>query len=77
MTDVAVMLTPAQVAERLGISTDAVYELCDEHAPEIGHHRFGRRIGIPEAEVEAYLKRTFRPAVVSLEEHRHRTRQVA
>jgi hypothetical protein len=86
MTDIAVMLTPAQVAQRLGVSVKFVYQLCEtpveivdgvriELDPELGHNRFGRRIGIPETEVDAYLARTFVSA--KTDEHRHRSRQAA
>lgn len=86
MTDIAVMLTPAEVAKRLGVSPKFVYELCEipveiidgvriELDPELGHNRFGRRILIPETEVDAFLARTFVPAKTS--GHRHRPLRVA
>jgi excisionase family DNA binding protein len=80
MTDVTVMLTPAQVAKRLNRSKDFVYDLI--HNGEIGYHDFGRGYGIPGTEVDAYLERTFVPAraassVVSIDEHRLRPVQTA
>ena len=74
MTVVTVMLTPTQVADRLGVSKHFVYRLLRNG--EMGHHEFGRSYGVPEPEVDAYLERTFVPAkhadVVSIDKHRHR-----
>lgn len=52
------MLTPKQVAERLGVSDSLIYEWCSEGT--LPHYRFGRkgrrgRILIAEAEFEAFL----------------------
>ncbi|MEU5155188.1 helix-turn-helix domain-containing protein [Glycomyces sp. NPDC021274] len=87
MTDVIVMLTPAETAKRLGVSRHAVYDMCavedrdgNPRQPELGHNRIGSRIVIPAPEVDALLARTFVPAkseVTSLDEHRHRSRQAA
>ena len=86
MTDVIVMLTPAEAARRLGVSRHAVYDMCavqdkdgNRKQPELGHNRIGSRIAIPEPEVDALLNRTFVPAqseVATLDEHR-RTRTAA
>jgi hypothetical protein len=83
-------LTPAQAGEYLGISTDAVYDLCktveviDGHevpvVPEIAHYRLGKkrqRIAIPLSSLKDYDARTWVPAasaVASLDEHRLRSR---
>jgi excisionase family DNA binding protein len=54
-------LTPKQVAERLAVSTTAVYALCE--AKKIGHQRIGagtkrQAIRIPEEALAEYLERT-------------------
>lgn len=72
------MLTPAQVAKRLNVSLQFVYDLCEYNdetgqVPELGHHRVGRKILIPELELEALLKRSFRAPVVRLDDHRIRS----
>lgn len=79
MTDL-VMLTPAEVAERLNVSVHFVYKLCRNE--QMGCHHFGRSLGIPEPELDAYLERTFVPAAVavpvtSIDEHRLRSVQAA
>jgi hypothetical protein len=86
-------LTPAQAGEYLGISTDAVYELCKtvevidgvsvEVEPEIAHYRIGKkrqRIAIPMSSLKDYDQRTFVPArstVTSLDAHRLKPRVAA
>ena len=72
------MLTPAQVAEELQVSQQFVYDLCEHNeetgqVPELGHHRIGRKILIPRAELDALLARSFRAPVVRLDDHRMRT----
>lgn len=86
MTDVVVMLTPAETARRLGVSVHAVYDMCaikdrdgNPKDPDLGHNRIGARIVIPEPVVDALLEQTFIPAktseVASIDEHRLRTMQ--
>lgn len=83
-------LTPAQAGEYLGISTDAVYDLCKTVEivdgrevtvpPELTHYRLGKkrnRIAIPMSALKDYDKRTLVSAVASIEEHRHRSRSAA
>lgn len=73
-------LTPAEAGEYLGISQDAVYELCKGESPEITHYRIGKkrnRIAIPMSALKDYDRRTLVPAVASLEEHRLRSRTAA
>lgn len=80
-------LTPAQAGEYLGISTDAVYDLCKtvevidgrsvEVPPELTHYRLGKkrnRIAIPMSALKDYDERTLVAAVTSLDEHRLRSR---
>lgn len=54
------LLTVAEVAKVLRLSTTAVRSLCN--AGELPHHRVGtgktKRVRIPEEEVRAYLDRT-------------------
>lgn len=76
-------LTPAEAGEYLGISQDAVYELCKGESPEIAHYRLGKkrqRIAIPMSSLKDYDARTWVPAasaVASLDEHRLRSRTAA
>lgn len=76
-------LTPAQAGEYLGISTDAVYKLCDEENPQILHYRIGEkrsRIAIPMSALRDYDARTLvpaAPAVVSFDAHRLKSRTAA
>lgn len=86
-------LTPAEAGEYLGISVDAVYDLCkvvkvvDGHevpvVPAIAHYRIGKkrnRIAIPLSSLKDYDRQTFVPAasaVASLDEHRLRSRTAA
>lgn len=58
--DAEEMLTVAEVATKLRVSKETVYGLCEDE--EIGHHRIGRKIVIPEAEFKAYKQHTFVPA---------------
>lgn len=57
-------LSVAEVASRLGLSRPQVHAMCREGV--FGHNRYGdgqrQTIRIPEAEVDAYLARTFVPA---------------
>jgi hypothetical protein len=83
-------LTPAQAGEYLGISTDAVYDLCKTVEiidgrevtvpPELTHYRLGKkrnRIAIPMSALKDYDQRTLVSAVTSIDEHRLRSRTVA
>lgn len=86
-------LTPAEAGDYLGISVDAVYDLCKvvqvvdgreiPVEPEIAHYRIGKkrnRIAIPMSSLKDYDRQTFvaaASAVVSLDEHRHRSRTAA
>lgn len=52
------MLTPKQVAERIGVSTSLVYEWCSEGL--LPHYRMGRRgkrgrVLIEETDLSAFL----------------------
>jgi excisionase family DNA binding protein len=78
MTDTipAEVLTPAEVAELLKVNVQTVYDLCDELTPELGHYRIGRKILIPRTDLDAYLGRAYRPALV-IEESRFRPVQPA
>lgn len=65
------LLTPSEVAERLRISTTAVYALCD--AGELPCHRIGlgtkrKRIRVAEKAVADYLNRTAQemPATIQM-----------
>jgi excisionase family DNA binding protein len=53
------MLTVKDVAERLALSTDKVYDLVA--ASKIEHHRFGGTIRITEEQLAAYLESTRQP----------------
>jgi excisionase family DNA binding protein len=57
-------LSVAEVASRLGLSRSQIHAMCREGA--FGHNRYGegrrQTTRIPEAEVDAYLARTFVPA---------------
>lgn len=83
-------LTPAQAGQYLGISTDAVYDLCKTVQvvdgrevtvpPELTHYRLGKkrnRIAIPMSALKDYDQRTLVSAVASLDEHRLRSRSAA
>jgi excisionase family DNA binding protein len=67
--------TAAEAAEWLHVSVDEVYKLTREG--ELGYHLIGSKKIYPESELIAFDERTFVPAVVSIDEHRHRSRQVA
>jgi excisionase family DNA binding protein len=53
------MLTVKDVAERLRISADKVYDLVG--AGEIEHHKIGGAIRITESQFAGYLESTRRP----------------
>lgn len=56
-------MTIKQVAERLGLSTDAVYDLCQ--TKQLAHFRIGRnrgRIRISPGQLEAYMQSNEEPA---------------
>jgi excisionase family DNA binding protein len=48
------LLSPAQVAERLGVSRDTIYRRAGEWG--LTPHRIGRQIRFKESDVEAMLK---------------------
>lgn len=81
------VFTPAEVAESLKVNVQTVYDLCEirieivdgvpvELDPELGHYRIGRKILIPRADRDAYLKRAYHPAA-GAREHRLRSVQAA
>jgi excisionase family DNA binding protein len=52
------LLTASEVASQLGVTTDAVYRLCDRKRPMIRHHRIGTAratIRIPADALAEYL----------------------
>jgi excisionase family DNA binding protein len=67
--------TAAEAAEWLHVSVDQVYKLTREG--ELGYRQVGSKKIYPESELRAFDERTFVPAVVSIDEHRHRSRQAA
>jgi hypothetical protein len=84
------VLTPAETAKLLKVNVQTVYDLCEipirivdgvpvEMDPELGHYRIGRKILIPRAAIDAYLRKAYHPAaeVVSIDEHRLRSVKAA
>jgi excisionase family DNA binding protein len=55
------MLTVAEAARRLGLSTTAIYDLCSRSEPRLRHYRIGIKgatVRIPEEAIGEYLERS-------------------
>lgn len=61
-------LTAKQVAELLGVDVGIVYKLAKRG--EIGHFRVGDTVRFPRQDVEAFIRRVYRPGRETVQDGR-------